>query len=188
MRGFLRTSRELPPRTNEVARVAVGIPLEVVLVLGLGLPERSGGLDFGNDLSGPQAGRVDIGDRVLRDAALLVIDVEDRRAVAGAQVVALTVLRSRVVDLEEELEQVPVGDAVRIEHDLDRLGMRAVVAISRVRNVAPRVANPRADDAVELADQILDAPEAPTSKDRRLGLSHVLLLLVGFLSSATDAL
>ena len=52
--------------------------------------------------------------------------------------------------------------------------MRAVVAVGRVRDVATRVANTRADDAVELTDQVLHAPEAPTSKDRRLGLSHAL--------------
>src|SRR3954447_11703867 len=51
--------------------------------------------------------------------------------------------------------------------------MRAVVAVGRVGRVAARVANARAAHAIELADQILDAPEAPAGKDRLLGISHL---------------
>ena len=51
-------------------------------MLGLGLPERAGRLDLGDDLARPQAGGLDVGDRVLGDAALLVVGVVDRRAVA----------------------------------------------------------------------------------------------------------
>ncbi len=102
-------------------------------MLGLGLPERAGGLDLGDDLAGPEARGLDVGDRVLGDPALLVVDVEDRRAVAQADVVPLPVQRRRVVDLEEELEQVAVRGLLRVEDDLDRLGMRPVVAVGRVR-------------------------------------------------------
>src|SRR5690242_8742543 len=42
--------RQSPTRPDEVAGVAVGVPLEVVLVFGLGLPERTGRLDFREDL------------------------------------------------------------------------------------------------------------------------------------------
>ncbi len=95
-------------------------------------------------------------------------------------VVALAVLRGRVVDLEEELEQVAVGDPLRVEDDLDRLGVGAVVAVGRVRHVAARVSDARGDDAVELADQILHAPEAAAGEDCFL-CSHVcVLLIVGF--------
>ena len=73
-------------------------------MLGLGLPERSRRNHFGDDLAGPQAGRVDIGDGVKSDTLLLVFGVEDRRAVAHPDVVALPVLGRRVVDLEEELQ------------------------------------------------------------------------------------
>src|SRR5450755_4062287 len=103
VRRFPSASRQFPARTDEVAGVAVGVALKVVLVLGLRLPERSGGLHIGDGLPWPQAGGVDIGDRVLRDAALLVVDVVDRRAIARADVVALPVLRRRVVNLKYEL-------------------------------------------------------------------------------------
>src|SRR4051812_10247101 len=83
---------QLPARAREVAGVPVGVPLEVVLVLGLGLPEGDGLADLGDDLAGPQAAGVDVGDRVLGDLALLGARVEDLGAVAGAEVVALAVL------------------------------------------------------------------------------------------------
>jgi len=58
----------------------------------------------------------------------------------------------------------------------DLIRMRAVVAICRVRHIAAGVADPRAHNPVELADQILYAPKAPTRKDRLLveiGRAHV---------------
>ena len=97
-----------PVRAREVAGVAVLVALQVVLVLRLGLPERTGWGDLGDDLAGPEPGGVDVVDVVLGDPALLLIEVEDRRPVSHAVVVPLAVQRRRVVDLEEELEQLAV--------------------------------------------------------------------------------
>jgi hypothetical protein len=69
-------------RPDEVAGVAVRNALQVVLVLRLGLPERACRRDFGDDLAGPEARGVDVGDGVFRHALLLVARVEDGRAVA----------------------------------------------------------------------------------------------------------
>src|SRR6185436_6987714 len=96
--------RENPARPHEVAGVAVRVPLEVVLMLGLGLPERARGGYLRHDLPRPATGCVDVGDRLLGDAPLLVVEREDRRAVARSDVVALAVRCRRIVDLEEELE------------------------------------------------------------------------------------
>src|SRR5580693_1155834 len=46
-------SRQLPVRPEEVAGVSAGVVLQVVLVLGLGLPEVAGGTDLGHHLAGP---------------------------------------------------------------------------------------------------------------------------------------
>ena len=51
---------------------------QIVLMLGLGLPERTGGRHFGDDLARPQAGSIDIGDGVLSDPLLFLARVEDR--------------------------------------------------------------------------------------------------------------
>src|SRR5436309_7789530 len=57
--------RQLPARPWEVAGVAARVTLEVVLVFGLGLPERDGLADVGHHLARPQARGVDVSDRVL---------------------------------------------------------------------------------------------------------------------------
>src|SRR4029453_3492206 len=87
----LRPHRKLPARPDEMAGVAVGNALQIVLVLGLGFPEVGSLGHLGHDLAGPQAGGLDVGDGVLGNATLLIAGIEDRRAVAGAEVVALAV-------------------------------------------------------------------------------------------------
>ena len=94
-------------------------------MLGFGLPEVAGWNDFGNDLAGPQAGSIDVGDGVFGNPLLLVAGVEDRRSIAGPDVVALAIARARVVNLEEELENLPIADAGRIKDDLDCFGVSA---------------------------------------------------------------
>src|SRR4051812_49648283 len=96
--------------------------------------------------------------------------MEDLRAVARADVVALAVLGAGVVDLEEELQDVPVGDPLRVEDDLDGLGVAGVVAVRRVRVLASGVSDAGRDDAVALAEQLLHAPEAASGEDCGLGL------------------
>src|SRR5215470_11400818 len=181
---LVRAVRQLPAWPDEVAGIAVGVLLQVVLVLGLGLPEGPGGLNRGDHLARPQAGGVDVGDRVLGDLLLRVAGVEDGRPVAGPHVVALPVERGRVVDLEEELEQVPIGDLLRVEDDLDGLGVGAMVAVGGVRHVAARVTDPRRDHARTLADEVLYPPEAAASQDGLLSLAaHLLALPVSSVSS-----
>src|SRR4051794_39005898 len=159
---------QLPAGPREVAGVSVRVALEGVLVLGLGLPERAGLADFGHHLAGPQARGVDVGDRVLRHLALLIARIEDLRAIARADVVALAVLGRRVVDLKEELEDVPVGDALGVKDDLDRLGVTRMVPVGRVLVLPTRVSDPAGDDSVAAAQQLLNAPEAASRKDGRL--------------------
>src|SRR3954447_24552174 len=167
---------KVPARPREVAVVAARIALEVVLVLRLGLPERDGLADLGHDLAGPQARGVDGGNRVLGAPPLLMGRVEDLRAVGRADVVALAVLGRRVVDLEEELEDVPEGDALGVEDDLDRLRVTRMAPVGRVVVVATGVSDPGGDDSVAPAQQLLNAPEAAARQDRRLGvLAHLAL-------------
>ena len=86
-------------------------------MLGLSLPEGTGGGDFRHRFAGPQAGSIDIGYGIFSDALLSVVHVEDRRPIAGAYVVALPIASGRIVDLEEEFEQRAIStaasDAVR---------------------------------------------------------------------------
>ena len=158
-------------------------------MLGLGLPEVAGRADLGHHLAGPQAGRLDVGDGVQRDSLLLVVDIEDRRPVAGAPVVALAVLRCRVVDLEEELQQRAVVGGGGVVDDFDGLGVRAVIAVGRVGDVAAGVADPGGDHTGLLADQVLHAPEAAAGENRLLRVvCHCLFLQSRLLPIGHDVL
>ena len=124
-----------------MAGVAIGQALQIILVLRLGLPEIAGGCHPGDHLAGPQTGRVDVGDGVFGDPPLLIGRGEDRRTVGGTEVIALTIDGGGVVDLEKKLQHFPVAGAGRIEHDLDRLRMAAVVAIGRIGHITAGVAD-----------------------------------------------
>src|SRR5258708_30488295 len=74
--GLLRPMRQAPVRPNEVTGVAIRIFLQVVLMLGLGLPERSGGGNLGDDPAPPQARSINVGDGVPCDPVLLPAHVQ----------------------------------------------------------------------------------------------------------------
>jgi hypothetical protein len=57
---------------DDVTGVTIRITLQRILMLGLGFPEQSGGRNLGDDLAGPKAGSIDIGDGVFGDPLLLV--------------------------------------------------------------------------------------------------------------------
>ena len=60
-----------------MARVTARALLEIVLVLRLRFPEIADRLDFGDDFAVPQSGGVDVGDRLLSDPFLLLVDIVD---------------------------------------------------------------------------------------------------------------
>ena len=68
------------------------------------------------------------------------------------------------MDLEEELENGPVGGPRGIEGDFDRLGMTRMVLGGRVVILPAGVADAGGDDSVPVAQQFLRGPE--TAPDR----------------------
>jgi hypothetical protein len=96
---------QFPFRPPVVAGVAAGVVSQIVLMFWFGFPEVTGRRHLGDHRGGPEPRCVDIGDGVRRDALLIVIEIEDRRAVAGAEVVALSVLCRRVMYLEKEFQK-----------------------------------------------------------------------------------
>jgi hypothetical protein len=97
---------------------------------------------------------------------LLFAGVEDRGAIAAAHVVALAIAGARVVDLEEELENLPIAHAGRIEDDLHCFGMPAMVAVRSVASGAAGVPHARRQNAVVAAQEVLHAPETAARKNR----------------------
>src|SRR5450830_1327177 len=124
-----------------MAGIAVWQALQVILVLGFRLPERAGRFHLRDDFGWPQAGSIDITDGVQGYLLLRIAGVENGRAVAGAQVIALTVFRAGVMNLEKEFEDLAIADDGRIEDDFNRLGVRAMVAVSGVGHVATAIAH-----------------------------------------------
>ena len=96
--------------------------------------------------------------------------VLDRR---GADVVPLAVARGRIVNLEEELEDLPKADPVGIKNDLDGFCMCSVIAIGRIGCVASRVPNPGRENAVVAAKEFLHTPKTTAGKHRTF-LGHCL--------------
>src|SRR5262245_24022366 len=154
-----------------MAGVAARISLEVILMLGFGLPELASRNGCGHNRAGPQASSIDVGGRVFRNPPLLIAGVEDRRPIAGPDVVALPIARACVVNLEEELKDLSIADAGRIKDDLDCFGVSVMIAVGSVRHVAARVADPGRQNAVVAADEVLHAPEAASGKNGAF-LSH----------------
>src|SRR5205085_11395428 len=106
-----RTS--LPPEV--VAGVAARSPLQIILVIPLGLPEFGRVDDLRDDRRGPL--RLRTLDRLLCSFSLLVVVNEDRRSILRAAIIALPILRGRIVKAEEVIEDVVVADLVGIELD-----------------------------------------------------------------------
>jgi hypothetical protein len=64
------------------------------------------------------------------------------------------------MNLKEEFENLPIADLGWIEDDLDRFGMGAVIAVSRVAHIAARIPDSCRHYAVVTAKKVLHAPEA----------------------------
>src|SRR3984957_10710516 len=168
-------NRKFPFRPNEVAGVAVGKLLQVILMLGLSFPERPRGRYFGDRFAGPQAGGVHVGNGVERGALLLFVRVVNRGTIAQPAVIALPVHGGGVVNLKKEFQNLAIADLRWVENNLDRFGVRAVIAIGRVGHVAAGIADARGDHTRLLAQQILHAPETTTGQNRFFRLStHAL--------------
>src|SRR5690606_3064044 len=124
-------------------------------MLGLGFPEVARRHHLCDDFSWPQAGSIDLRDQLLGDPLLLFARIEDRGAIARPDIIALPVERRRVVNLEEVLQQIAIGQARGIENDLDRLSVSLVITVCGVGNLAARIPDARRDYSVQAAKKIL---------------------------------
>ena len=93
-----------PVGLDEMTGIAIWIRLQVILMLRLSLPEVFNRFNLGSHLSRPDPGGVDIRDGIFRNLLLFFGCVEDGRAIACSNVIALAIQRGRVVDLKEKLQ------------------------------------------------------------------------------------
>ena len=112
-----------------------------------------------------------------RRGFLLGVVKENRRAILRAVVRTLAVELGRVVVLEENGEQLLIGNLGGIEFDFDCLGMtrpiRANFLVRGILGPAAGIADRRRGNALDLPERVLDAPETSSRKSR---LSHGLKL------------
>src|SRR5579863_10511080 len=100
--------------------------LKIALVVLLGRVERSRRHDLRHTWTLENAGRFERRLRLAGGGFLFGIMEENRRAVLRAEIGALAVHLRRVVALEENREQLAVGDFAWIELDFDGLGMTSL--------------------------------------------------------------
>ena len=70
-----------------------------------------------------------------------------------------------IVDLEEQLENLPIADAGGVEDDLDGFGVSGMIAIGRVGVGAAGIADSGRQDAVVATKEILHAPETTAGEN-----------------------
>ena len=64
--------------------------------------------------------------------------------------------------LKKELQDTAIGNLIRIKEYFDTFGVRAMITVGGIGNIATSVSNPRFVYARQLANQILHAPETAT--------------------------
>src|SRR6185312_9353487 len=116
-----------------------------------------------------------VGDGLARDACLLIRVRENDRAVLRPDVAALSILRRWIVNREEHVEQIAIRDLRRIVRDLYDFGVASIAAahfaIRGIRLGSTSVARHDALDALQLAIDAVEAPEAAAAKGGYLTLS-----------------
>ena len=111
-----------------------------------------------------------LGDVGLGNVLLLLVAVENCRAVLAPGVGALPIELRRVVsDGEEDLEKLAIGDPRRVVGDLDRFGVTGFAAADEFilggGSRASRVARGRCLDTFDVLEDGLDSPETPAGED-----------------------
>ena len=169
----------VPPAPRAVRRVADRALLVEVLVVVLRGVEGLQPHDLGHDrLRQPSRG-VERALRLLRRAPLCLVLVEDRRAVLVPPIAELPSAVGRVHVVPEGLEELPVAQPRGVVGHLHRLGVAGRplghLLVRRVLDSAARVARDDRDDAGDLLQRRLDAPEAAAGEggtgERRRGRS-----------------
>src|ERR1700683_5214618 len=147
--------------------------LKIFLVVFLGTIELRCGYDLRDDRPLEDARLSERRHCLARFGYLCGVVEENSRAILRAVIGPLAIELRGVVALEENRQQLLVGNLVWIEFDLDRFGVagriRAHFLVRRILGVAADIADGRRGDALHLPERVLDAPETARCK---CGLGH----------------
>ena len=151
-----------------IAVAVAGVFCEKVLVVILSRPKIGGLLDRGHHPTTPQLiGAVDGGGKLF---ALLRIRREHRRTVLGANICALPVELSRVVQSEKNVEHDIGGNDRLVELDADRLRVTgaagAHLLIARLGNRATDITGGNGTHTANIAVHGIKTPKAATGENK----------------------
>src|SRR5437868_5162102 len=135
-------------------------------MLWLGFPEWARLRHFGHDLSGPNPRGFDVRNGFARDALLFLAGAENRRTVAGSSIIALSVKRGRIMDLEKEFQELPIAQLLRVKNNLYGFSVSSVIPVRCIRHVAAGITDPGRDHTRVTAQQILHTPETTAGENR----------------------
>lgn len=146
---------------------------EVVLVVVFGGEELGGGGEFGDNGVGEDLGGGQLVNGGLGGGALVFGVVEDGGAVLGAVVGTLAVEGGGIVDGEEDVEELGVGDEGGVKDDADGFGVAghagADVLVGGVGEVAANVAGFDGNDAFEVEEDGFETPETASGEGGGFG-------------------
>ena len=121
-------------------------------------------------------GDVGAPDRFAGLALLALVLREDRRTILSPDVVALAIELRRVVNREEDVEQIVIAQLVIVEGDPDRLGVAGIAAadllVGGIFGASAGVAAFDLLHAHDVEENRLGAPKAPACQHRDL-FGHV---------------
>ncbi len=102
----------------------------------LGFPERASGLHIGYHFARPQSRCIYVGNGLLGGTLLFVVGIKKSRAVASSAIIPCPIERGWIMNLEKKLQQLSIAQLSRIENDLDRSAVVAMIPISCIGNLA----------------------------------------------------
>jgi hypothetical protein len=120
--------------------------IEVILMLGLGLPEPGSRNYLCHNRAGPETASVNCGDGVRRDAHLEASGEKHGGSIARTDVVALAVPTGWIMNLKKELQETSVARLFCTEHYLYGFRIRSNVLMRGPEFLPAGISNPRSDD------------------------------------------
>src|SRR5690606_6108335 len=163
--------RGFDTRTTQPA-IAIGITIQILLVIVLGPPEGTGRDNLGGDIGialNRQPVAV-IGPGQFRRCLLAVIEIHDQRAVLRAHVIALAVALGRIVVFPEYLQKSFIADARAVVDNAHHLGMTSRAGtnlfVAGIFGMASGKADLSQPDSLLLPEQPFDTPVTAHAKNR----------------------
>ncbi len=175
---------------DELAVALARVARKVLLVVILGGEEGLEGQHLGDDRVRPEAFICKFVDDGIGSSGLFGQGGEDGGAVLRAHVVALAVEGGGVVDGEEDVQDIGVGDLRGVKGDAHHLGVPGVpgahLLVGGVGGVAAGIAGDHIGDAGHLVEYGLEAPETTAGEhgdfkreDGGFGFHKVIIALIG---------